>query len=203
MVERTLDVPPGHLAEVATYLEIVSPDAFAPPGPPRGGWEMRRIERPTLEEYRALFRAVGERWLWCSRLMWSDAKVLSLIRDPGIEVYALAQGGARMGMLELDFREPGEVEIALLGVVDALIGTGAGTFLMSFALERAWAAKPRRVWLHTCQYDSPQAMGFYRRCGFVAYRQQIEIYPDPRLIGALPRTAAPHVPLAGGTPVLG
>jgi hypothetical protein len=66
---------------------------------------------------------------------------------------------------------------------------------MDTALRRAWAARPRRLWVHTCTLDHPAALAFYQRSGFVAYRRQVEIDDDPRLDGTLPADAAPHVPL--------
>jgi ribosomal protein S18 acetylase RimI-like enzyme len=49
--------------------------------------------------------------------------------------------------------------------------------------------------VHSCTLDSPQALGFYRRAGFVPYAREVEIFADPRIAGVLPRDAAPHVPL--------
>jgi hypothetical protein len=36
---------------------------------------------------------------------------------------------------------------------------------------------------------------FYLRSGFTAIHRQIEIAPDPRLIGLAAMTAAPHAPV--------
>ncbi len=53
----------------------------------------------------------------------------------------------------------------------------------------------RRVWLHTCSFDHPAAVRFYRRHGFRGFKFAIEVSDDPRLAGFLPEDAAPHVPL--------
>ena len=63
------------------------------------------------------------------------------------------------------------------------------------ALEIAWSRPIRRLWLHTCTFDHPGAVPFYVRSGFHSYRRQVEVANDPRIIGLLPGTAAPHVPL--------
>ena len=70
-----------------------------------------------------------------------------------------------------------------------------GLALLTWAVELAWNSAPDRVWVHTCTLDHPSALAFYRRSGFIAYRQEIEIAEDPRLTGLIPRTAAPHVPV--------
>ena len=53
----------------------------------------------------------------------------------------------------------------------------------------------RRVWLHTCTLDHPSALGFYRAQGFVPFARAIETFADPRLLGLMPREAAPQIPL--------
>lgn len=51
--------------------------------------------------------------------------------------------------------------------------------------------------MHTCSLDHPAALGAYLRAGFLPYRRAIERFPDPRLLGILPRDCAPQVLLLG------
>jgi hypothetical protein len=68
---------------------------------------------------------------------------------------------------------------------------------MDQAIARAWAKPISRFWLHTCNFDHPAALAFYRRSGFTPYKMMAEVMDDPRLTGLLPRDAAPHVPIYG------
>ena len=187
------DLPPGKIAEVVTYLEMLA--APARPEPPAGGFTLERFSDVT--RYRALFRRVGERWLWMSRLVVPEAALRTILDDPAVEAFALRSGGEDIGLLELDFRQAEECELAYFGVVPEAIGTGAGRFLMTEAVTRAWARPIRRFWVHTCTHDHPRALAFYQRAGFRAYKRAIEIADDPRLTGHLPREAAPDVPVIG------
>ncbi len=117
-----------------------------------------------------------------------------------MEVHALGFNGRDEGLLELDFRVAGECEIAFFGIAHAIVGTGAGRWLMTRAIARAWARPITRVWLHTCSLDSPVALGFYIRSGFTPYDRKVEVYDDPRLTGVLPRAAAPQVPVIAPRP---
>ncbi len=188
------DIPPGKVAAVVTHLEMRTP-APRRPGPASTRFTLRHVATPEIEWYRALYRRVGEDWLWFSRLLMPEGRLAGIIHDPDVEVHALADGSADEGLLELDFRTPGECELAFFGVSPRLIGAGAGRVLMNTAVERAWARPISRFWVHTCTLDHPSALAFYRRSGFVPYRQQVEVADDPRLLGALPLTAAPHVPV--------
>jgi GNAT superfamily N-acetyltransferase len=100
-------------------------------------------------------------------------------------------------MLELDFREPHECELAFIGLVPNLSGIGHGRWLLAEALQRAWREDVRRVHVHTCSLDHPAALNAYRRAGFVPFKRAIERFPDPRLHGILPRDCAPQIPLLG------
>jgi GNAT superfamily N-acetyltransferase len=181
------------LATIVTTLEM----RMRPPLRPSPGSQLRlvRWERPALEKYRALFRRVGSRWLWFSRLVMADDALAAIVHDPGIAVYAvLDPAGIEVGMLELDFRETAACEISYFGLIPELAGQGHGRWLMAEASARAWAKGVERVWLHTCTLDHPSALGFYRAQGFVAVKRTIETFPDPRASGLLPPETAPQIP---------
>ncbi|MET3911506.1 GNAT superfamily N-acetyltransferase [Bradyrhizobium sp. S3.3.6] len=187
------DIPAGKIAAVVTHLEMTARPAARDDRP--GAWTLRKADAPPLDWYRDLYRRVGEEWLWLSRLRMNDAQLAAIIQAPGIEIYALVVDGRDEGLLELDFRDPGQCELVYFGVTAGLIGTGAARFLMNRALERAWSGDVRRVWVHTCTFDHPSAVAFYQRSGFIPFRRQIEVADDPRLDGAAPRDAAKHVPI--------
>jgi len=127
----------------------------------------------------------------------ADAELEAIIRDPRVELYAAEADGRSVGMLELDFREPGECELAFIGLVPELAGKGHGRWLLAEAVRRAWRHGVSRVHVHTCTLDHPAALAAYCRAGFVPYRRAVERFPDPRLLGILPSDCAPQVPLCG------
>jgi GNAT superfamily N-acetyltransferase len=186
---------PGKLANVVTCLEMTEMPVPKPGRQGSSGLALHRVEHPKLDAYRALFRRVGEDWMWFSRLIMPDERLRQILTDPKVELYTLRDGAADIGLLELDFREEGQCELAFFGVVPEAIGQGAGRFLMDRAIERAWVRPIRRLWVHTCSFDHPSALSFYRRSGFRPYAYAVEVHDDPRLTGHLPRTAAPHIPL--------
>ena len=185
----------SELAAVVTYLQMRAPPALEVPA---STLDLKRIESPTAERYRDLFRLVGAPWLWFSRLALDDEQLAGIVRDPRVELYAVVDGNGRdAGLLELDFREPGQCELAFVGLVPELSGLGHGRWLLAEAVSRAWREGVTRVHVHTCSLDHPAALGAYRRAGFTPYKRAVERFPDPRLLGILPKDCAPQAPLLG------
>jgi len=187
-------LPDGELAAVVTYLEMLTPpDHSVPPSP----LSLKRVEVPEPEHYRELFRRVGAPWLWFSRLTLDDAHLAEIIQHPKVELYSVLNDSNQVGMLELDFREPHECELSFIGLVPELAGQGHGRWLLAEALRLAWREGVDRVHVHTCSLDHPAALAAYRRAGFTPFKRTIERFRDPRLLGILPTTAAPQIPLLG------
>ena len=185
----------GELAAVVTFLEMHARPHMEVPA---SQLSLRRIEQPGADEYRRLFRLVGAPWLWFSRLTLDDPALEAVVRHPEVELYAVtSESGAEAGMLELDFREANQCELAFVGLVPELSGQGHGRWLLAEAVSRAWRHGVTRVHVHTCSLDHPAALSAYRRAGFMPYRRAVERFTDPRLTGILPKDCAPQVPLLG------
>ncbi len=188
-------LPDGELAAVVTFLDMRKP----PEGQiPKSALSMRRIDDPNLDDYRRLFRRIGRHWLWFSRLVMSDDELRAIICDEEVDLFVVIDElGTDVGMVELDFREPGECELAFIGLLPELAGMGHGRWLLAETLRLAWRDGVKRVHVHTCTLDHPAALGAYRTAGFTPYKRSVEHFPDPRLSGILPLEAAPQVPLLG------
>jgi hypothetical protein len=121
-------VSDNELAAVVTYLEmrarVDQPVIWSP-------LSLERVEVPQPEHYRELFRLVGAPWLWFSRLILDDVHLAEIVQHPKVELYAVHdEDGREVGILELDFREPHECELAFIGLVPAP-GAKASTESMS------------------------------------------------------------------------
>jgi len=136
-------VPDGDLAAVVTFLEMRKAPAFQIPA---SNLSLRRIEHPEVDSYRQLFRRIGRHWLWFSRLILSDEELAAIIDDPAVELYIIVDEiGADIGMIELDFREPGQCELAFIGILPELTGMGHGRWLTGQTLRLAWRDGVRRL----------------------------------------------------------
>ncbi|SON55600.1 Acetyltransferase (GNAT) family protein [Hartmannibacter diazotrophicus] len=188
-------VPKGKIATVVTFLErTVAPEGAPFPCP--DGFRLERADGIGTEEFRALFRRIGEDWMWWSRLAMDETALAALLSDPRRDIQLARRGDEAVGIVELDFTDPANVELAFFGLVPGIEGKGIGRWLMDAGLRIAFASpETRRVFVHTCHFDSPRALPFYMASGFRAYDVQVEVCDDPRLVGLLPESATPQVPV--------
>jgi len=188
-------VPAGKLAVIVTYLEMLS-RAATRDVPLRTGTTFRQKVTPDPDWYRDVFRRVGSQdWLWYERQSLADTPLRAILDDPDVQIFTLTQDSKDEALLELDFRTPGQCELAYFGLTAKLIGSGAGRYLMNEAITRAWDAGISRLHVHTCTHDSPLALDFYIRSGFVPYKRTVDIDDDPRLTGVLPGNCATWIPV--------
>lgn len=185
----------GEIGAIVTSLEMTERPALG--AIPASELRLERWTDPTPDQYRALYRRVGEPWLWFSRLKLNDDALNTVTHDPKVYIWAvLDQSDVEVGILELDFREDGQCEIAFFGLVPELSGKGHGKWLMRHALNAGWGEPGvERMWVHTCTLDGPGSLAFYIRSGFTPFQRQIETFKDPRLSGLIPADAAPQIPL--------
>lgn len=199
----TTDLPPGKIAAIVTSLEMLAAPPVREDPPGVEGFSLERIGANDVRRYLAMYRRLGERWMWFSRLIKPVGEVEAILGDAGVETFVVRHDGADVGLLELDFRVAGEGELAFFGLDEAVLGKGAGRWLMNRALAMAWAKPPSRAkpisrfWVHTCTLDHQGAPEFYQRSGFRVFKRGVEVADDPRLLGHMPRECTPHHPVIG------
>ena len=184
----TTPLPAGKIEMVVTYLQMRS----RPTGlllPQRAEpLSIIRARQPTLSYYRYLYDGVGADWMWYERHRLNDRQLSEILADPKVGIYVMYLGGVPAGFVELDRRRNAEVEIAYFGLLPEFIGRGLGRYLLTWAIDKAFGSviedHPQRLWLHTCNFDHPQALAVYQRAGFDVYRQEHSIVDDPRVAGS-------------------
>jgi GNAT superfamily N-acetyltransferase len=175
------------LTDTVTYLEMPTKPPRVPLPVPAARLALMRAEPCTVSFYRYLYAAVGEPWLWFVRRQWSDDRLRQWLARTEIEVSVLHVGGVPAGYFELERAPSGDTELCYFGLVPEFIGHGLGFYFLRAAVDSAWLGATQRLWLHTCTYDHPRALGLYQRAGFGVYRREAVVFDDPRLSGALPR----------------
>jgi GNAT superfamily N-acetyltransferase len=161
---------------VRTYLEMRAPADLEPAPPPTPSATVERLEGCPPALWRHLYAEVGREYHWIDRLGWTDQDIADYLADPGLELWLLREAGETAGYFELRRHQGGDVEVAYFGLLPAFVGRGLGKFLLTGAVERAWAAGATRVWLHTSSLDHPSALPNYLARGFSIWKQETYDY---------------------------
>lgn len=197
--ENTLAKPPaGKLDVTITYLEMTGTQPRQPLPRAPDKVALMRATSPTVSFYRYLYAAVGEPWLWYERRKMDDATLASIIRSREVEIYVLYKGGVPAGFVEVDRRSRVDAELSYFGLLPEFIGQKLGPYLLNWGIHAAFSCGADRLRVNTCSLDHPNALATYKKAGFVPVREQKIVVDDPRVLGILPRHAAPHIPIAEG-----
>src|ERR1700730_12697192 len=156
-----------------TYLEMLSPDQLRPRPCPRSDVRVERAAVPSPELSRFLYTAVGGHWYWTGRLDWDYARWLEFVDRPSVETLVISSSGTPAGYMEMEAQGADNVEVASFGLLPRFIGQRLGGYLLSSGIQRAWDQGAKRVWLHTCTLDGPQALDNYRARGLQVYDTKI------------------------------
>ena len=156
------------------YLQMMALPAHYAQNPrplPAGSNVMQAIQ-PTISFYRYLYNTVGEAYDWFDRRRLSDSQLAAIVQHPQVAVHVLYAHGVPAGYAELDWRVPGEVELAYFGLMPEFVGRGYGLSFLQWAVTQAWSQQPQRLWVHTCTLDHPNALSVYQKAGFVLYKEE-------------------------------
>jgi GNAT superfamily N-acetyltransferase len=87
--------------------------------------------------------------------------------------------GTPAGYSELNFISAGQVKLEYFGLFPEFIGRGLGGWFLDWTVHQAWRPGVRRIWVHTCTLDHPNALPVYQKAGFQIYNRVTA--PNPYL----------------------
>lgn len=126
-----------------------------------------------LEEYLHVYRKIGGPWDWANRLVMDKEELRLFLNDEQNEIYYALYNNEIVGYIELDMHHS-DIELVYFGLSKHYIGKGFGREMINYILLLMQKQNINRVWLHTCEFDSPQALAFYLKSGFTIYDEKIE-----------------------------
>lgn len=125
-----------------------------------------RPERLEAVAYLALYGDVGAPLHWDTRYRLTEGALSVVLANLDNEIHVLRLDGAPVGFCEIEHAPDGDAEVKHFGLVAAVQGRGLGPALLDTAVRHAWRRQPRRIWLHTDEWDHPSAVATYRKVGF-------------------------------------
>jgi len=119
-----------------------------------------------------LYKEVGKDYNWNDRLCWSDDDWVRLISNSNYELYTIFKNKDLVGYYELIFDEHKDFEIAYFGIFKDYFGKKIGGYLLSHAIENSFNKGAKRVWVHTCTLDHPNALKNYMTRGMKIFKSE-------------------------------
>jgi GNAT superfamily N-acetyltransferase len=141
---------------------------------------VEELKEPNWKFNREMYFKVGEQWRWIDKRPWTEERWKEYASDPSLRTFAGYTDDKLVGYYELHRDPKSGVEIAYFGLLADFVGRGLGRALLTSAIENAWAWAPRpsRVWVHTCNRDHPHALANYQSRGFEIYKIEREGPPS-------------------------
>jgi len=135
-----------------------------------------KMERPDVRFYKFMYTAVGEVWRWRDRIIMPEAELEAAISRAETSVHVLYARGVPAGYFEL-VKQGESTELMYFGLRPEFVGRGYGKHLLSVAIATAFDEGCKRLWVHTCNLDAPEALINYQKRGFVIYETKNEPMP--------------------------
>ena len=128
---------------------------------------------PDFQLNKFFYKQVGKKHRWLDRLSWSDQKWINYISNKNLETYLIIEKEDLAGFFELLYNpELKETEISYFGLLEEYIGKGIGGYALSEAIKRCFEKNIKRVWLHTCTLDHPNALKNYIARGMTVFKKE-------------------------------
>ena len=129
--------------------------------------------KPDFQLNKFFYKQVGKNHRWIDRLSWSDEKWINYISNRNLETYIISEFDELVGFFELLYNpELEETEISYFGLLEEYIGKGIGGYALSVAIKKSFEKNIKRVWLHTCTLDHPNALKNYIARGMTVFKKE-------------------------------
>ncbi len=156
------------------YLEMKDKIEYSPSAQIDPDFWSKKIDVECPEINKMFYIAVGSHWDWIDKLEWTNEQWHQYGTRKGLETWIGYYKNTPAGYFELEFQNGGDVEIVYFGLLKQFIGKGLGGIFLSQAIQGAWNAGAKRVWLHTCNLDHPAALENYIARGFKLFKTEKE-----------------------------
>ena len=129
--------------------------------------------KPDFQLNKFFYKQVGKKHRWIDRLSWTDEKWINFISNKNLETYVISESDDLIGFFELLYNpDLNETEISYFGLLEEYIGKGIGGYALSEAIKKSFEKNIKRVWLHTCTLDHPNALKNYVARGMRVFRKE-------------------------------
>jgi len=164
-----------HDQETIYHLEMLAPSAHRPRVSCDPSFCVRVIDPPNPKINQRFYLDVGKTYSWHERQDWSLVDWGEYLVQQSPVTYVACAQNKEIGYFEL-LKRGCSLELIYFGLLPEAVGLGYGSAMLSQAIQKAWSllcgVEGGRLWVHTCNFDHPNALGNYQRCGFTLYKTE-------------------------------
>ena len=153
------------------YLEINSIKDLKTKAVPSESFSIKEENKNNFALNKFFYKQIGKKHEWVDRLIWQDKNWMDYVSKENLKTIILRKENNIVGYFELLF-DNNDCEIAYFGILEEYIGKGYGGFLLSEAI-RLGFTNSRRIWVHTCSLDHPNALENYKSRGMKIFKTEI------------------------------
>ncbi len=121
---------------------------------------------------RGLHDRIGRAHGWSNRALTTD-DWLQYCGIAGPRRWLARLDGEPVGYVAIAMPATGDFEITTFGLVPEALGQRLGGEFLTTAVRLAWAHGARRLWLHTNNWDHPNALSNYLARGFAIFKIEL------------------------------
>ena len=138
---------------------------------PSESFSIKEEDKNNFALNKFFYKQIGKKHEWVDRLIWQDKNWMDYVSKENLKTIILRKENNIVGYFELLF-DNNDCEIAYFGILEEYIGKGYGGFLLSEAI-RLGFTNSRRIWVHTCSLDHPNALENYKSRGMKIFKTEI------------------------------
>ena len=163
---------PYHQEVKTYYFEMNSIKEFKPKTIDNKEFKLQKISSEDFFFNLILLLGVGLPWKWHTRLAWNYTEWKHYFNVNKTETFLAFYEENLVGYFELVIHQT-EVEINYIGILPHHLNKKLGGTLLSEAIIKAWSHSPKKVTVHTCELDHPNAIQNYKSRGFKLTKSKI------------------------------
>jgi len=119
-----------------------------------------------------LYREIGRDFFWKDRLIWTEDEWEKITSNDNYQLFILQKSNEIVGYFELISDKDKDFEISYFGIFKEYFGKKIGGYLLSNAIQIAFNQSAKRVWVHTCTLDHPNALKNYIARGMKIFKSE-------------------------------
>ena len=156
------------------YLEIKSLNDLNEVPKPSDKYSIHLVDPIDFQLNKFLYKQIGKKYFWKDRLNWSDQTWLEYVSNQNLYTYILKENEEIVGYFELIIHTSKvEAEIAYFGILEDYFNKGCGGYMLTKAIEKSFEIGAKRVWVHTCSLDHPNAIKNYISRGMKIFKTEV------------------------------